>query len=205
MTVRAPATARSRRTREQLARAAHARLSDHGNLDADAIAQAAGVSAATFYAHFATHDDAIAAALDLSLTAIVGVAEQLFHIEALIEEGLDAVVGGLVSATHEVFRSESLVMRAAQARMSSHQPTREIYRGHEARSIEHITRQIDLGQKAGILRGGPPSKRATSLLVLLQGLHNPLLTKKRIDPVIFDDLHRSVHALLCPAQRRGPA
>ena len=199
MTVRAPATARSRRTRDQLARATHEQLRDRGSLNPEAIAEAAGVSAATFYSHFETHDDAIAAALDISLTAIVGVAEQRFHIEALIEDGLDAVVRGLVSAMHEVFRSESLVMRAAQARMSSHQSTREIYRGHEARSVEHLTRQIELGQKAGILRQGAPGKHATSLLVLLQGLHNPLLTKKRIDPVVFNDLHRAVHALLRPA------
>lgn len=199
MTVRAPATARSRRTREQLARATHEQLSDHGTLNPDAIAEAAGVSTATFYAHFATHDDAIAAALDISLTDIVGVAERLFHIEALIDDGLDAVVRGLVSAMHEVFRSEGLVMRAAQARMSSHQPTREIYRSHEARSVEHITRQIELGQKAGILRNGRSEARATSLVVLLQGLHNPLLTKKRIDPLVFEDLHRAVHALLSPA------
>jgi len=167
-----------------------------GVLDPDAIAGAAGVSTATFYAHFASHDDAIAAALDKSLTAIVGVVEQRFHIEALIENGLDHVVANLVTGTHEIFLGESLILRAAQARMSTHQPIREIYRGHEARSIEHLTRQVELGQKAAILRGGAPGKRATSLLVLLQGLHNPLLTKKRIDPVVLGDLHRAVYALL---------
>ncbi len=203
MTVRTPATARSRRTRQQLATATHSQLRTHGLLDADAIAGVAGVSTATFYAHFARHDDAIAAALDISLASIVGAAEQRFHIEALIDQGLGTVVADLVKGMHEVFREESLVMRAAQARMSSHQPTREIYRGHEARSLQHLTRQIELGQRAGILRDGAPERRATSLLVLLQGLHNPLLTKKRIDPVVLDDLHRSVLALLAlPANDR---
>ncbi|MGI9623421.1 MAG: TetR/AcrR family transcriptional regulator [Acidimicrobiales bacterium] len=196
MTVRTPATARSRRTREHLAMATHRQLRDHGILAPDAIAEAADVSTATFYAHFASHDDAIAAALDISLASIVGVAEQHFHIEALIEHGLEMVVADLVTGMHEVFREENLVMRAAQARMSSHQPTRETYRGHEARSLQHLTRQIELGQKAGILRDGSPEMRATSLLVHLQGLHNPLLTKKRIDPVVQDDLHRAIYALL---------
>jgi len=196
VTVRTPATARSRRTRQQLASATHNQLQNSGLLDADTIAEVAGVSTATFYAHFATHNDAIAAALDISLTSIVGVAEQRFHIEVLIEQGLDSVVAALVTGMHKVFREESLVMRAAQVPMSSHQPTREIYRGHEARSLQPVPRQIELGQKAGILRDGTPKMRATSLLVLLQGLHNPLLTKKRIDPVVLDDLHRSVHALL---------
>jgi len=198
VTVRTPATKRSRRTRAELARSAHEQLAQHGTINVEAIAAAAGVSTATFYAHFATHDDAIAAALDVSLTEVVCVVERLFHIEALIEVGLDEVLRRLVSATHDVFRSESSIMRAALARISVHRPTREVYRGHEARSLEHLERQIELGQKAGLLGDGESGKRAISLLILLQGLHNPLLTKKRIDPVIANDLHAAIHALLTP-------
>jgi AcrR family transcriptional regulator len=198
VTVRAPATARSRRTRGDLARAAHDDIARRGSLDASAIADAAGVSTATFYAHFATHDDAIAAALDISLAAVVGVAERCFRIEALIETGLSAVVERLVSETHAVFRTESLVMRTALARLSFHQGTRDVYRHHEGRSLEHLTRQIALGQKAHLLRSGPADQRAISLLVLMQGLHNTLLVKKRIEPVIAGDLHRAIHALLSP-------
>ena len=196
MTVRAPATARSRRTRAELARAAHQELARGAALNADAIAEAAGVSTATFYSHFATHDDAIAAALDISLTAVVGLVERVFHIEALIEEGLSKVLQELIGGMHGVFHKESLVMRAALARLSVHQPTRRIYRTHEARSLEHLTRQIELGQKAGILREGRADQRATTLLVLLQGLNNPILTKKRIDLEIASDLHRAMQALL---------
>ena len=197
VTVRAPATARSRRTRANLAQAAHAHLAEHGTLNAETTAESAGVSTATFYSHFATHDDAIAAALDITLTAVVSVAERLFHIEALIENGLSAVLDDLIVEMHRVFRSESLVMRAALARLPSHQPTREIYRGHEARSLEHLTRQIELGQKAGLLREGQHDLRATTLLVLLQGLHNPLLTNP-IDAAVAADLHRSMYAVLDP-------
>jgi len=197
MTVRAPATARSRRTRASLAQAAHAYLAEHGALNAETTAKSAGVSTATFYSHFATHDDAIAAALDITLTAVVGVAEQLFHIEALIENGLPAVLDDLIVEMHSVFRSESLVMRSALARLPSHQPIREIYRSHEARSLEHLTRQIQLGQKAGLLREGQHDLRATTLLVLLQGLHNPLLTNP-IDVDVAADLHRAMYAVLDP-------
>ncbi len=199
VTVRAPVTERSRRTHADLARATHDEVARSGTVHADAIAAAAGVSTATFYAYFESHDDALAAALDISLRAVVGVAERLFHIEALIENGISAVIDDLVSQTHEVFRSESLVMRAALARLSLHQPTREVYRAHEARSLDHLTRQIELGQKAGILRDGPSDRRATSLLIVLQGIHNPLLIKKRIDPLISSDLHRTISALLSPA------
>jgi len=199
VTVRAPATKRSRRTRADLARATHDVLTRNGTVNADAIAAAAGVSTATFYSHFESHDDALAAALDISLTAVVGVVERLFHIEVLIENGLSAAIDDLVSGMHEVFRGETLVMRAALARLPLHQPTREAYRAHEARSLDHLTRQIGLGQKAGILRAGTPDRRATSLLIVLQGIHNPLLIKKRIDPLISSDLHRTIHALLSPA------
>lgn len=198
MTVLSPATERSRRTSAALVRAAHDELAQHGTLSADAVAKAAGVSTATFYAHFATHDDAIAAALDISLAAVVDVAERLFHIEALIDSGLSAVLDALIDETHSVFRRESMVMRAALARLPVHQPTRDVYRSHEARSLEHLTRQIELGQKAGVLGDGPPDQRATSLLVLLQGLHNPLLTKRTVGPVITGDLHRAIHAALSP-------
>lgn len=196
MNVRAPATARSRQTRADLAGATHDELAYHGTLNVDAVAKAAGVSTATFYSHFATHDDAIATALDISLASVVDVAVRLFHIEALIEAGLSKVIDDLVVAMHKVFSDESLVMRVALARLPVHQPIRDIYRLHEARSLEHITRQIQLGQKAGILRSGNHQQRAITLLVLLQGLHNPLLTKKRIDGVVATDLHRAIQAVL---------
>lgn len=198
MTVRAPATARSRRTRANLASAAHAYLAEHGTVCAEATAESAGVSNATFYSHFATHDDAIAAALDITLTAVVGVAERLFHIEALIENGLSTVIDDLIVEMHRVFRRESLVLRTALARLPSHQPTRAIYRSHEARSLEHLTRQIELGQKAGILRHGECNRRATTVLVFLQGLHNPLLASP-IDAEVAADLHRAIYAVLDPS------
>lgn len=198
MTARTPATARSRRTRAELAKAAHDQIASDGTLNGEAIAAAAGVSIATFYAHFETHDDAIAAALDTSLTDVVGVVERVFHIESLIENGLEQVLGLLIPAMHDVFQRESLVLRAAQSRLMAHQSTRQIYRGHEDRSIEHLTRHIDLGQKAALLRAGPPQKRAITMLVLLQGLHNPVLTKKRLDPMVADDLQRVLHALVGP-------
>lgn len=198
MTVQVPANARSRRTRSDLARATHDELARLGILKADAIAAAAGVSTATFYAHFATHDHATAAAFDISLTAVVDVAKRRFHIEALVEDGLAVVLERLVTEMRRVVQAENLVMRAAMARLSANEHTREVYRGHEATILAHLTHQVDLGQRAGLLRTGPAERRAISLLVLLQGLNNPLLVDKHIDPVIASDLHRSMLALLSP-------
>lgn len=198
MAVRTPATKRSKQTRADLARAAHDEIARTGEVDSEAIAKAAGVSVATFYSHFASHDDAIAAALDLSLIEIVGVAEHRFLAELFATDGLDAVLVDLIAEMHRVFRKESLVLRAAQARLLAHAPSRHMFRSHETRSIEHLTTQIQLGQEAGHLGDGPADKRATSLLVLLQGIHNPVIMKKRIDPVLANDLYRSMFAVVGP-------
>lgn len=198
MAVRTPATKRSKQTRADLARAAHDELAHAGEVNSEAIANAAGVSVATFYAHFASHDDAIAAALDHSLIKIVGVAEDEFLAELIASDGLDAVLVTLIAETHRVFRKESLVLRAAQARLLAHAPSRHMFRSHEVRSIEHLTAQIQLGQQSGYLGDGPADKRAMSLLVLLQGIHNPVIMKKRIDPMLADDLHRAMLAVVGP-------
>lgn len=195
--MRAPATKRSQRTRSELACATHAEVADSGTVNVEAIASAANVSTATFYAHFSTHDDALAAALDISLTNIVGVVEQHFDIAPMIEDGLQTVVRRLVRLHHRAFRSENLVLRAALARVSQHRLTRDTYREHELRSHRHLVRHIELGQKAGLLRAGSPDRRATSMMVLLQSLQNPLVTKRqRLDRLIADDLGRAILSLL---------
>ncbi len=198
MVTRAPANRRSQRTRAELVRAAHRSLAETGAIQPEAVAAAAGVSTATFYAHFDGHDDAVAAALDVALATVVAVVEEEFRIETLIDDGLEAVVARLVTRSHRVFRDESLVLRAAFGRYAHHRPTADVYLSHERRGHDHLTRQIELGQKAGLLGPGPPDRRATSLLVALQGLHNPLLTKRRLDPVVADDLARAILAMLSP-------
>lgn len=196
MSARGPVTRRSRRTRARLVQAARDQLAHAGQLDAEVVALEAGVSTATFYAHFDRHDDAVAAALDLSLTAIVGVAELHFHIEALLEEGVDRVLPRLIREAHAVFREESSVLRAALARTMLHDRIREVYVGHEKRSLEYLARQISLGQKAGVLRDGPPELRATSMLIVLQSLQNPLLKHQGLDPGVAEDMERALRAVL---------
>ena len=193
-----PATKRSRRTRIELSRAVHDEVARTGAVDVASIARNAGVSPATFYAHFDTHDDALSAALDLSLAAVVGVTDQRFQIEALLDHGLEHVVSQLVRNIVSSFDEEALVMRACLARLPHHRGIRDIYRKHEALSREHLARQIGLGQQAGLLRKGDPQHRATSLLVLTQGFNNPLLLGTLPVADVIDDLRRVTLALLAP-------
>ncbi len=200
MATESPATARSRRTRNDLVQAVHDEVARTGSLDVAAITKVAGVSPATFYAHFDTHDDALAAAFGLSLDAVVGVLDQHFSVEALLEHGLESVVDGLVRETLSVFRVEALVMRAAVARIPHHRGMRDTYREREILSREKLTRHIDLGQRAKVLREGDPQDRAISVLVSTQGLNNPLLLGKRPNSAVVDDLCRAINALLAPYQ-----
>jgi AcrR family transcriptional regulator len=196
MVARSPTNGRAARTRAELAQSAHDEVARTGVLDSGAIASNAGVSTATFYAYFDTHDDAVAAALDISLAAVVNVAERHFHIEALLERSLEAVIDDIIHETHAVFQAENLVMRAALARLAHHRVIRDVYRRHETRCYDFLARQIKLGQKAGLLRDGDPARRATSLLVLMQGINNPLLTRQDLNEEIVADLRRAMTAAI---------
>jgi AcrR family transcriptional regulator len=191
-----PTSKRSIRTRAELARAAHDQIARHGVLDAGAIAAAAGVSTATFYVHFATHDDAIAAALDITLGAVVDVARRLIDIETLVERGVEPVLDDVVHDIHAVFRAESLVTRMAIARFAHHRGISDVYHRHEKAGLEHLTRQIDLAQRAKLLMAGNPAHRATCAIVLMQGINNPLLTRSDLAPDVATHLREALAAAL---------
>ena len=198
MATRAAPTERSRRTRADLAVAVHDCVGQTGALDVAAVAEAAGVSTATFYAHFDSHDSALAAALDLSLEAVIGVSNRLFTVENLLDRGVELVVGDLVREVIAAFRVEALVMRAALARLPHHKGLRDVYRRREAGSHQHLARHVALGQKAGLIRPGDPDQRVTALLVLTQGLNNPLLLDLPPDGAVIEDLARAIVAVLVP-------
>ncbi len=200
-----PPSKRSIQTRGELARAAHDQIARDGALDAGAIATAAGVSTATFYVHFATHDDAIAAALDITLAAVVDVARRFIDIGALIERGVVPVMDDVVHDIHAIFRAESPVTRMAIARFAHHRGIRDVYLHHENAGLEHLTRQIDLAQRAGLLGAGDPAHRATCAIVLMEGINNPLLTRSELDPEVAVHLREALAAALgsnaAPASR----
>jgi AcrR family transcriptional regulator len=187
---------RSIQTRSELARAAHDQIARTGTLNASAIADDAGVSTATFYVHFATHDDAIAAALDITLAAIVDVARRHINIETLLERGVKGVIDDVVHEIHSIFRAESQVTRMAIGRFAHHPGIYDVYRHHEKAGFEHLTRQIELAQRAGLLDAGTPTHRATCALVLMQGINNPLLTKSSLDPEVAMHLRQAIVAAL---------
>ncbi len=198
MAVESPATERSRRTRGGLVQATHDEVARTGQRDVAAIAPTAGVTPATFYAHFDTHDDASADAVSISLSLVVDSLERNFSVEALLDKGLASVAEGLIRDLVAVFGVEALVMRTAVARIPHDRGMRDVYRNHEVASREHLTRHIELGQRAGMLRAGDPEERAKAMLVVTQGLNNPLLFGKAVPEALIDDLGRAAIAVLAP-------
>ena len=185
-------TARSRRTRAALVTAVHAELRASGTCTAERVAAAAGCSEATYYAHFPTKDDAVAEAFGVALGALDDLSRRVFVRDELQRDGPVSVGARVERELVRYFRTESLVFRAALARLPEHRGIRERYRETERAVIEHLHE---------VLGPGPDrDARAEATLVISQGVNNPrLLRAPAADPV-----HARVAAALAAALATAP-
>jgi AcrR family transcriptional regulator len=184
---RRPASAKSQRTRETLVRSAHHCVSKTGELSPDQVARHAGVSTATFYSHFASKDEAIAAALGVALaeTSERGIAP--LNIEQLLDDGLEATVRAAISETVAGFREHHRVLRLGLSRLPHDRSIRQVYRERERESLARLRRFLELAQAAERVRAGDPDAMAGALLISLLGLNNPVI-RSNDDPAIMDEL-----------------
>ncbi len=176
-------TARSRRTREALVDAVLAELRDSGSFTAGPVAARAGCSAATFYAHFPTKDDALAEAFGAVLDELVDRSASRFAVGPGIVHPLTGTRGptrfwlDVVDDLVEFFGREHLVFRSALARLPEHRPLRQSYRRAERHMLEVLRRFVVAGQADGVVPCGDPDQLATTLLVVAQGCNNPRLLR----------------------------
>ncbi len=166
-------TARSRRTRAALIHAVREQLRATGTFDADSVASLADCSAATFYSHFGTKDDALAAAFRLVLGDLIEQSAEFLTIDRVHEFGLDKTLVDLVEQQADFFRAETLVFRTALSRIPHHRGLRDAYREAEATDLSRLCELIEEGQIAGLVRQGPIDVMASTVLVLAQGINNP--------------------------------
>ncbi|MEM8904153.1 MAG: hypothetical protein AAGF02_10655 [Actinomycetota bacterium] len=154
-------TARSQRTRGALVAAVHDRLAADGTFTAGDIAADVGCTAATFWAHFGTKDDAITAAFVTALDDLVVLAEHLFDRRPVTAEH---VIDELIT----YFDRRALLYRSAIARFPEHRPLRVAYRGAEARTVDAVARSL-----------GPDRTLddAVAVVVFCQGINNPTLLR----------------------------
>ncbi len=191
---------RAERTRRALAAAALARLRADGSFTTEEVATDAGVSLATVHNRFPEgRDGLMAEAFEAVLDRVVE-ATRLLEVERLLENGLEQVVADLVEGLVVVFEEETLVMRAALARLPESQSLRHAYRDHEAQALVSITRFIRLGQAAGRIAGGDPDEMAVAVLVLGQGLNNPTLLGSSRRPHVVAQLSDLLTSMLSPGR-----
>ncbi len=132
-----------------------------GEFTADTVAERADCSPATFYGHFATKDDALTAAFELVLIEMFEMLRDTVTAERIERGETELMIGDFVTVQARVFRVDSLVFRAALARLPFHKNLRRLYREAERVSLEHLA--LTLGDKA----------IAERFLVMSQGLNNP--------------------------------
>jgi len=166
-------TARSRRTRVALVAAVRAELRATATFTAEAVAERAGCSPATFYSHFGTKDDALTAAFDQTLTELVDMSTDALTTEAFVAHGVDATLETFVADQAQFFRRESLVFRTALSRLSHHRPLRDAYRDAERRTLTHLVTVFERLAEAGLVPPTEPAARAEAFMIASQGINNP--------------------------------
>lgn len=200
-----PAAGKPARTHRALVEATRAELeATGGRFSGEAVAARAGMAPATFYAYFPSKDEALAAALDDVLGRLVDVTLAELQVDALLDGGVEAVARRAVTVSLEVFVTSAVVFRVALARLPESRTIRDVYRHHQAEARAAMERFLRLGAVAGKLTTDDPAVVTTALLVLFQGLNNPLLLQRGRDasPVV-DQLVAAVAGVL-RGDRPGP-
>jgi AcrR family transcriptional regulator len=191
-----PAGAKAQRTYRTLVAATRTVIVETGRMSGESVAAAAGVAPATFYAYFPSKDEALAAALDEVLNEAVEGALAALDVVRLLEQGLRPLLEEAVEVTIATFARSARVMRLALARLPESETVRQVYREHQGHALELLRRFVLLGAAAGHLTDAEPEVVATALLVLLQGLNNPLLTRSERDERAVEALVDALHHLL---------
>lgn len=184
MAVAVPAGRKAQRTHRALTSATRAVIAETGAFNADLVAESAGVAPATFYAYFPSKDDALAAALDEVLTELNDRTLAEVSIEHLLDAGLRPTVERAVAAALDVFTSSALVMRLALARLPESRPIRHVYRDHQREATAALERFVGLGIAAGRIADVDVATATETVLVMMQGLNNPMLLGGRRDRVV---------------------
>ena len=167
---------RSERTRRVVVDATVARLRSEGAFTVEQVAADVGVSVATIYNRFPDgRDGLLAGAFDRALDGVVEASTRPLTAEHLLDHGLAGTMTALVDGLCEAFSADALVMRAALARLPESRSLRDAYRRHEATARVANRRFVELGQAAGRIADGDPDELADLLVVLGQGINNPVL------------------------------
>ncbi|MGQ0849179.1 MAG: TetR/AcrR family transcriptional regulator [Actinomycetota bacterium] len=174
------------------AHATHARLVDgarrtvrrDGVLSPETAAGAAGVSPATLYTYFGSKHALLAAAFDVALEEIGLAIAEILTVERLLVEGWDELSQRLVLAVTNGFSHDGRLISLALADLHDSTEVVEVYSRRRAEQLKTMARFIRLGVSAGRLPVDDPEVMARVLMIVLQGLHNPLVLSPGSDRVV---------------------
>jgi AcrR family transcriptional regulator len=175
-----------------------AEVAESGSFTAERVAVRAGTSVATFYAYFPSKDLALAAAFSGVLERLVGLVASELRVERLLEQGLPALARRFVRRGVGFFSDEAPLFRLALSRLPVSAVLRDIYREHERVALGHYARFVTLGREAGKLRAGDVDALARALMVLTQGLNNPIALHCESDDPLLELLSEALVDLLSP-------
>ncbi len=193
----APSTRKTRATHAGLISATREVVRRTGTVASEQVAEAAGLSSATLYSYFGSKDLLLAAAFDAALDDINQSTASILSVERLLENGWDNTARALVRSVVRRFTHDARLVRLAVARLPDSPEVRLVYRKRQEEAQATIQRFIRLGTAAGKLIDGEDDVLAKTLLVLLQGLQNPIVLQPGAGPVV-DEIASTVFRLLEP-------
>ena len=190
------------RTRLRLVEATRQLLQASGGFTAERVAREAGASPATFYNHFPSKSDALAAVFQVAMDDLVEVVGARLQIEHLLERGLEGFAADWVHACCDFLRANSQVFSAARVQFPGSPALREVYRSREAAALDRFRRFVQLGQAARAIREGDANAIAEAMMVTAEGWNNPAVLRLDEASPLHQELSRMVVRMLAPEDPR---
>jgi AcrR family transcriptional regulator len=191
-----PRTVRSRRTRAAIIAAVRDELRRTGAFTANAVAEGAGCSPATYYAHFPSKDEALTAAFDSLLTDLQEFVGRVFAIASLRRRGLVGFARTTVAELVGYFQVETNAVRAGMAGVPENHQLLVAYKAAEDAIVGIVAEFLGQAESLGLLPGPDAKGRAAAVVVLIQGLNNPLVLRATPRDPIHNGMVAAMAAVL---------
>ena len=191
-----PRNARSRRTRQALVNAVREELRQSSAFTVERVVERADCSAATYFSHFASKDDALTETYVTVCADLEKLTVDLFDVESLRTRGLPMFARHVETELVSFFRLEHRVFRAALARLTEHRDLARHHRAAQDATFAHVARFFSNAAEAGLIACVEPAVRAAAVVVLAEGFDNPRLLRARGDDPIHAVLASALAAII---------
>lgn len=164
------AEGKAARTRRRLQLCTLEVINETGGFTGELVAERAGVSTPTFYAHFATKDHAIEACLALCFERYDERMAKVQSVELLLDVGLQETLTRIVATMVAVNDEYVSLLRLARSRIQSSRLLRDQSRRQERAAFAATERFLTLAQAAGRVRADDATTLTATVRTVIQGL-----------------------------------